>query len=106
MNLELERTRILKSLAERLHASVPMLAVAAFIAVTFIASAAFTSRDAFAAESIEPYVQEAAVGPVVGAGGVSQETGAAGGLESIVVKVAPAPAVAEPVSGIAQEPGN
>lgn len=93
MNIELASVHIHKAVTRWLQAGGPMLAVVAFVAVTFLAGAVWTSQDAFATDSNESVAAEAIPAQAAGAEPSSHELGAAGRLESVLVKgrdVAPA----------------
>lgn len=81
-----------RAVTDWVYASLPMLAVVAFVAVTFLAGAAWTGQDAFAAELNAPIELEVADSP--GADAVPQESGAAGRLESaVLIGATPTPAM-------------
>lgn len=82
-----------KAIARWLRASGPMLAVVAFVAVTFLAGAVWTGQEVFAADLNKSVAAEAMPAQAAEVAPMSQELGAAGRLESILVKdpeVAPA----------------
>lgn len=81
-----------RAVTDWVYVSLPMLAVVAFVAVTFLAGAVWTDQDAFAAESDAPIAQE--VPERVGAHAVPQESGAAGRLETaVLISATPTPAI-------------
>lgn len=93
MNIQLASAHVPMAFTRWLQASGPMLAVVAFVAVTFLAGAVWTGQEVFAADSNESVAAEAIPAQAAEVGPMSQELGAAGRLESVLVKdpeVAPA----------------
>lgn len=79
-----------RAVTDWVHASLPMVAVVAFVAVTFLAGAVWTGQGAFAAESDAPIALE--VAERAGADAVPQESGAAGRLETaVLISATPTP---------------
>lgn len=86
MNIELPSAHIPKVVTRWLRAGGPMLAVVAFVAVTFLAGAVWTGQEVFAADLNESVAAEAMPAQAAEVGPMSQELGVAGRLESILVK--------------------